>query len=223
MKCEHQMDKFEECIIHIGTAKTGTTSLQQFFHMNRTNLAKKDIFYPETFGEKNHPKLAIYALDDQKIVDLPFITDLTNIEQIKNFRKEIMNSLQDEINNQGCSKLLLSDEGMSSALQSVLEVKSLKKFLDNFVKKYKVVVYIRPQHERAISGYSTVAKVGFGRQKLLPLSNKEKMRFNYEKLLELWEEVFGHENIIPRIYSLKDFLDGDIKKDFINFLGLDWF
>ena len=48
------MTQFEESIIHIGTMKTGTTTLQEFFRHNRPELAKKGILYPKTLGKQTH-------------------------------------------------------------------------------------------------------------------------------------------------------------------------
>ena len=55
-----------------------------------------------------------------------------------------------------------------------------------------------------------------------PLSKRVLKNYNYEKLLADWASVFGDENIIPRIFSRKELLDGDVKKDFASLLGLNW-
>ncbi|MCH7774047.1 MAG: hypothetical protein IH784_06525, partial [Bacteroidetes bacterium] len=57
---------------------------------------------------------------------------------------------------------------------------------------------------------------------VLPEVNENDLYFNHEKLLERWSIVFGSENIIPRIFSRKELIHGDIKKDFIKTIGLNW-
>ena len=216
------MKKIDECILHIGTEKTGTSTLQKFFHNNESNLAKKDIFYPKTFGARNHTKLFAYACEPQRRHPLKLRLGLTNVQQVEVFRNEIWKSFCQEIKNNDCNKLLLSTEFLSSGLKSYEEVKFLKNFLDNFVNTYKVIVYLRPQHELAISRYSNMVEVGGTRRSILPETDENNLFYNYEKLLELWGKIFGMKNIFPRIFSKKELLNGDIKRDFVDYIGLDW-
>jgi hypothetical protein len=60
------------------------------------------------------------------------------------------------------------------------------------------------------------------RKSILPEVNENDEYYNHEKLLDRWSIVFGSENIIPRIFIKSELLDGDIKQDFISFLGLNW-
>ncbi len=147
---------------------------------------------------------------------------MVNLKLIENFRHEIEKSFRDEIKNQNCRKLLLSDEHMQSRLTSVEEIQFLKKFLNKFVNKYKIVVYLRSQPEMAISFYSDYCRSGGTQKTILQEVTEGVLLFNYEKLLERWSKIFGFENIIPRIFSRTEFHDGDIKKDFIRLLGLNW-
>ena len=52
--------------LHIGTEKTGTTSVQKFFKANRALLAKNGIVYPVAPGKQNHMGLAASAQDTAK-------------------------------------------------------------------------------------------------------------------------------------------------------------
>ena len=48
----------KKIFLHLGMTKTGSTSLQMFFHNNRDVISKKGIFYPETIKKKvNHHNL----------------------------------------------------------------------------------------------------------------------------------------------------------------------
>jgi len=216
--------------MHIGTGKTGTKSLQQFLHKNRLVLAKKGILYPRTFGTTHHTKLTQYVFDFNKLDSLKaklgllpkklIKAGLISKDRVEDFRKENINSFQKEIQNTNCTKLLFSAEGLGNLL-SVKEIQFLKKFLDDFVNGYTIIVFLRSQHERAISGFSTRCGLGSTNNMVLPKKDLDQ-RFNYEKLLGRWASVFGDENIIPRIFSRKELLDGDIKKDFVSLLGWNW-
>ena len=217
--------------MHIGLGKTGTKSLQQFLHENRLVLAKKGILYPRAFGRTHHIKLAHYVLDFHKLDHLKEklgikLKDfrrkkagLISKDHVEDFRKEIISSFQKEIQNTNCTKLLFSSEGLGNTL-GVKEIQFLKKFLDDFVNGYTIIVCLRSQHERAISAFSTHCAQGSTNESFFPKIFFQ--RDNYEKLLGRWANVFGDKNIIPRTFSRKELLDGDIKKDFVSLLEWNW-
>jgi len=156
------------------------------------------------------------------------IAGLISKDRIKDFRKEILSSFQKEVQNTNCTKLLISAEGLASLI-SIEDIQFLKKFLDDFVNEYTIIVYLRSQHEQAISALTTRSASGsetesyFRESKFTTFFSKVSIkRYNYEKLLGRWANVFGDENIIPRIFSRKELLDGDIKKDFVSLLGWNW-
>ena len=163
-----------------------------------------------------------YALAEHRIGNIRKKLGLVNLKLIENFRREIEKTFRNEIKNQNCRKLLLSDEHLQARLRSVEEIQCLKKFLDKFVNKYKIVVYLRSQPEMAISFYSDYCRSGGTQKTILQEVTEGDLLFNYEKLLKRWSKIFGFENIIPRIFSHTEFPDGDIKKDFIRLLGLNW-
>ena len=41
-------------ILHIGSQKTGTTSIQKFLEINRHYLYEQDIYIPDNLGGMNH-------------------------------------------------------------------------------------------------------------------------------------------------------------------------
>jgi len=229
--------------LHIGTPKTGTKSLQEFLLTNRLVLAKKGILYPMGFGEShhvslNHVKLAYYAWDFHRLervkgefglLPLKFIkAGLFTKERVADFRKEFLSSFKKRIQNTNCTKLLFSTEALAG-LSNVKDIQFLKKFLDDFVNEYTIIVYLRPQHERAISSVTTRCVAGtktesfFSELKSGPFFTKGYFkRLDYEKIVSRWANVFGDENVIPRIFSRKELLDGDIKKDFVSSLGWNW-
>ncbi len=214
--------EFDECIIHIGTEKTGTTTLQKFFRQNELNLDKNHIFYPKTFGNDNHGKLFVFASYSKKIDSLKLMLGLNNLQEVEIIKKKLISSFHEEIKNQNCKKLLLSTELFHSRLTNNEEIKFLKNFLDDFTKSYKIIVYLRSQIDLATSKYSELLKDGEMGISILPDVEENNQYYNYEKLLARWEKVFGRDNINVKIFSENNLIGGDIKKDFINYLNLNW-
>ena len=215
------MIQFEECIIHIGTMKTGTTTLQEFFRHNKSNLAKRGFLFPTTLGKHTHELLTALTLDNKKKDAQKKILVINGINFL-NFHDEITNLFEQEIKTENLSNMLLSAESMSLLLTSDEEIQHLKKFLDKYCKTFKIIIYLRPQHELGISNFSTNCKQGATKKKFFLENDIKKGFFDYEKLLDRWERVFGFENIIPRIFSKDELHEGDIKKDFCNIFGWNW-
>ena len=70
-----------KAVIHIGTEKTGTTTLQEFLHLNRANLKNQGIAYLQSPGERNNRKLATYCMNHNNVDD--HIEDLGIISESK--------------------------------------------------------------------------------------------------------------------------------------------
>ena len=61
-------------ILHIGTEKTGSTSIQTFLRLNKTRLAANGVGVPTCLGDTLHFRLQLMANDDD--VDDDFIRNL---------------------------------------------------------------------------------------------------------------------------------------------------
>ncbi|HHY1340405.1 TPA: hypothetical protein ACV09T_001846, partial [Campylobacter jejuni] len=66
--------------IHIGTPKTGTTSIQKFLTLNREILKQNGYYYPNAFDEKEYWYLEkmIKVINDHKILDFYQFHDVLN-------------------------------------------------------------------------------------------------------------------------------------------------
>jgi len=225
---DEQKPRFAQCILHIGTEKTGSTSLQNFLGVNRQALLLAGVFVPASLSPyeiaANHEKLTTFALADEKLTD-----DL----RVPAHRAAVTQALRDEIARLPTDApieertLLLSNEHCQSRLVEVAEVVRLKTFLTEFVREVKVVVYLRPQHELAISLYDQALKSGYADISVLPDFSGRTPRwvnrgyFDYANLLDRWAEVFGKENIDVRIYGKTEMVNGSVIDDFVARLGLD--
>lgn len=83
-----------EIILHVGTHKTGTTSIQNFIYQNPTLMAKNGILYPSTGLNMSQPEVGIrhdflcYGLDDAYVGDV-LIGRLT--DEIDTFASKLRN------------------------------------------------------------------------------------------------------------------------------------
>ena len=105
-----------KAFLHIGTEKTGTTTIQHFFAHNRSNLLRDDFLYPCSPGEANHTKLAAFALKEHKIQDLRKLLGITDSEKVLQFRNEFKNELAEELAKTQAKTVIFSNNHCSSSL-----------------------------------------------------------------------------------------------------------
>jgi hypothetical protein len=235
----HRWPKMGTCVLHIGTEKTGSTSLQSSFGLNRHIFEGGGYFIPQTLapqtsdGTLKHSFLALISMSDAKFDDdLRRKFHMVDAESLTRGRRDIFRTFCDEMTAvpDSCHTVILSDEHCHSRLNSPEEVQNLKAFLDQFCEKYRIVVYLRPQHELAISQYGMFVANGIYDIDMLPRfppapesagrTYTNWAYFDYKALLDRWAQVFGEKAICPRIYGTKDLCGGDVISDFISELSL---
>ncbi|GAB3526565.1 hypothetical protein [Arthrobacter monumenti] len=219
------MQKINHGYLHIGTEKTGTTTVQAFFAKNRNRLSERRTLYSRSLARPwntNHIRLATYAGGDDRIKDLRKPLGLLDAEAISAHRREVETDLKDELLSlPETEALVLSNEHCHSQLVHHEEVRRVHDLLKMFCQNVTVIVYIRPQHELALSKYSTHIKLGGQNRQPFPDVNSNATYYNYDHLIRRWEEVFGRKNMVVRVFEKEAMVEGDIVHDFAVQLGLD--
>jgi hypothetical protein len=231
--------RYEQCILHIGTEKTGSTSVQAMLANNRKVLSTAGFFFPESLcqtkekDDGNHCHIAAMAMrDDAFDSDLRGqwgITDFESLEKYRVIQAQLFD--KDIIENSGdCTRLLLSNEHCHSRLLTISEVASVKALLEPYCDEFKIVVYLRPQFELALSQYGMMVLNGYYDIEALPPlpypADYSKRRytnqlyFDYEQLLNRWGAVFGYEALDPRLYNSGGSARKNPTVDFLDILGL---
>lgn len=206
--------------LHIGVEKTGTSSIQRFFRLNREALKKRSVLYSSAAGKENHMALAAAAQDEHKRDDLRIIYELDSPLKIREFRMRLSRELAAEAANSAYSTLVLSGEHCSSRLTTPQEVETLVRVLQPIGEDITAVVYLRRQDEFFCSSYSTDVKSGHTGLMRMPGPELRENRYNYEALLDRWSAVVGREKIVCKIYEADKFPGGDVVADFAQTVGL---
>jgi hypothetical protein len=207
-----------EIILHIGTEKTGTTTIQEFFSANRDILNGMEILYPKAMGDKNHIRLAMCAAGPKRGVHRKINND-NNL--VTAFRLTTLSEWNKELQASTADRVILSSEHLHSQLRSLEEVKVLKDILPAV--SCRVIMYLRRQDKAAVSLASTAIKAGFNNENFFPKLNiKKPYRFDYLSSYKIWSEVFGSESVSVRIFDQAEFKDGDLLKDICSVIGIPW-
>ncbi|CDE43529.1 uncharacterized protein BN648_01729 [Clostridium sp. CAG:411] len=213
--------------LHIGTPKTGTTSIQYFCKNNSELLAQKGFCYPlfdfkyiDSGNSRNGLFLQNAYFTPEGERDLA-------IEQ-EYFREgsERVKELFDTYDN-----IILSDEGIWQTAfvrtRGKDTIDRIRRIAEEGGYQVKIIVYLRPQEEYAVSWWNQLIKHSRTSANKItwPYYKKYISRYvgldYYGNLLQL-EEAFGQENIIVRRFDKKYFKNGRLLEDFLDIFGLDY-
>lgn len=192
--------------IHVGTHKTGTTALQNFFYLNMEALLKKSVCYPRpgpgVVLPFQHASLA-FKLEEGRCQEV--------FEFIMHFSRSF-------------KVVLLSSEvflrkSPNRPYGTARELAVLKRCAASV----KIIIYLRRQDHYVESFYQEMVKnPKFRVTDIFGEFEENNSGGEYLALLDHWASVFGKENIIVRPYEKQQFIGGTVFLDFLNILKIDW-
>jgi hypothetical protein len=186
----------KQVFLHIGTQKTGSSSIQFFLHSNRERLTELGYLYPSE--KKTHHNLAYTLLGDPKA----------------DHKSNTWEDIIAEIDNSKLDKIIISSEffAQSSKIEFIEKIAA-------YLAKYqtKIIVYLKRQDKKVESSFNQQMKTGVYAG-TVEFFLKESKSPNYLKMLDNWGQVFGRENIIVR--SLEKEQIPDIYQDFLKNIGI---
>lgn len=215
----------ETAFIHIGTEKTGTTTIQDFLYRNDAALASAGYCVPTGMGRRNQTRLAAYAMKDQrKPTHLHLRYGIDGPEARREFDSGVEADFGRTMASAGTAhSVIVSSEHLQSLLRTTSELEKLKALFGRYVKNCRVIVYLRRQDEMAVSLYSTRIKAGGGTNSKVFPKPKDRLPFNYDYagLVERLEAVFGAHALDIRLFDRAHLVEGDLIADFCAATGID--
>ncbi|XAW89831.1 hypothetical protein ABDK09_09550 [Vibrio sp. CDRSL-10 TSBA] len=149
-------------VLHIGTEKTGTTSLQNTLHSNREYLKEKGILIPNSFKLSNHVEMAVCFQDYNSSSELYSVVDVNNdFESVSKFTDNFLNKIKEEILSSNCNTVVISNEHLHSRITTEDEIKKIYDWASDIFDSVTINVYLRKQCDLAVSHFSTALKSGF--------------------------------------------------------------
>lgn len=206
--------------LHIGTPKTATTSLQSILANNECGWKKKNLHYIAAGrydGQDKHLRLhhllASSVQDDYKPKRKKQIMHSTpNLDQ--EFA-DLCRVIQREISSSECSSIVLSCENFWKLGRN--QIQRLGDIFDRY--DVKVVVYLRRQDEfleSRITNLTLVVDIPSYRRLILDPNSSYGKACEYDRRLEQWAAVFGHDNILVRRFEKNALVNRSIRDDFLH-------
>lgn len=207
-------------IVHIGTEKTGTTTIQQMLFNNREIFKSNGYYFLECVEPKNNRKLPSYCMADDKYDDYFKDKGILHLEQKIKFKKKFLDEFHEELSSieDKVHTVIVTSEHFSSRLNTHVEVRKFYDLVAPYFTDIRILCYLREQCETAVSLYSTYLRSGFTNEfnNSLKKCRPENSFYNYYKMLNMWSSVFGLDSVEVKIYKKSNFVGGDLISDFLH-------
>jgi len=213
-------------IVHIGTEKTGTSSIQDALFENKAQLLKAGFYFSQCAGNRNNMQFPLSCMQyDREDEDCYFTNNgITTSQQRAQYYKDLKQKFADEVNAlKNIHTVIISSEHFHSLLVDVQEVKTFRALLGNMFSSIKIVCYLREQVATCVSHYSTRLKTGDSDElsTFIKRCNPQNPYYNYLDLLDRWSHVFGKDNLVVGLFDKKTLKSNDIIDDFFDKIGID--
>ncbi|WP_068304666.1 hypothetical protein [Pararhodobacter sp. CCB-MM2] len=214
-----------KAVIHIGTPKSGTTTIQSFLSLNRTALQDQGIRY-QPFDPRNIAQLELGLAGLVGVGEMAGAANKkhalgahTRAEQ-EAYVARFDAMLAEGVNSWPEGVYLGSSEQVHSWLSTRPRVQALHDFLKRHFESVHYIVYYRPQEEFMLSTYSERIKRG----EILTFDEHYQQRLeamDFHRKAKIWTRVAGRENLTVRLLDRTELKNGDLLDDFCAAAGID--
>ena len=210
--------------VHIGFAKTGTTTIQSFLHENQFALlgGKRSLVLTGLGPNANCSELAIYGFQ-------PSATDYKESRFLQRHKiqsavdyeracRHVEATLHEAIGKSKPQALIVSSEMLSNHLRTEERVSRLAELLWRYSRDIDIIAYVRRQDQLWVSMYSQYLKAGGS----APFASKPiESLINFKPTLDSWSRVFGRSSMSVGVLERSSLRNGDLIDDFLDRVGLD--
>lgn len=205
----------KELYIHIGTPKTGTSTIQHFLENNRELLLRKGVYYPKGIPYNK------WGGNESTAGNFAWVTRIEKSdEELKNILVNMFLI---------ADKVLLSTEHIWGEVNNKIDFfNNIKLLLADMEVEIKVIVYLRKQVDYLESQYRECVRLVLMKETLLEVFNLDnpilwlvKKNLNYLSVIDDIAYVVGEKNVLVRPYEDCQFKNGNIIDDFMFLLNIN--
>ena len=191
-------------VLHIGTWKTGTTSIQETLFHSRDELHKNNITYPSY--DSNHMFMVAkfhHDLSKFKVMNQFYERNIDINDWIERRVVSFVHEIDD------FKKTVLSSEHFFQLKRE--GICRLCNFLSSYFRKIKIFLYVRHPVNHVSSAICEIVRQGEGTLEKL----YENPPFQFYEILDVWGEIFGKENIMIRDFHPGKWRNRSLIDDFM--------
>ncbi|NQY74744.1 MAG: hypothetical protein HRT90_08285 [Candidatus Margulisbacteria bacterium] len=204
--------KIKKVILHIGSEKTGSTSIQMLLRKSQKLLLSNGILYPSTLSHDLHHAIFCSCFTAEADL-LQYNLGRDRIQVLLERDKGYLCAFEKLLLETHAHTVILSYEGFWRLTEDSLN--EVRAFLENYCDEIKIVFYARPPLAYAKSAMSQRVKMGrrVG-------ENDDLFFVNYQDILDKFGQVFGKSQIDVRLFSKETLPAGNVVLDFLSLLNL---
>lgn len=207
-----------DVVLHIGTTKTGTTTLQQLFRQNRETLKERGVLYPRSTGRVRHIELGHYAKGEHKLG-----RSRTWVRSQRSdadaFRRKLQRRLARELARSQAHQMVLSDEILFRL--PPYSMRRIKGLVRPLASNLRLVVYLRRQDDHLVSRYQQQIKTGRTETLSTWATGNFRNQYDYAERLRLWKTALEPDQVVPRRFDRAAFANGSLEQEFLLAAGID--
>ena len=203
----------KKLVLHIGMAKTGTSSIQDTLGHGAEQLREQGVYYAP-FKPYNHSfKFSVLFLGNPRksfyYKPLSPISDEAWEQELQRLRQQWQNFFASF--DQGTC--VISAENLGRLSEQ--EIAALKAFVCPFFDQVRVVAYVRQPLQAIKSKWEQDVKELREPMSAQELLSRTKRQLTY-RFFERWLEAFGREHFVLRRFEPSKFHGGDLMSDFLH-------
>ena len=203
--------------LHIGTEKTGSTSIQAFLRINKSLLGEQGIGVPMELGKEMHFILQLMANDDNYTDSFTMNLELSNNpEERQALKQNWEEKFIQEIQGSEHQTWIISCETLQSRLRKTEEMARLRTILKKVFQEINIVLYLRDPISLNISRMTEQAKAAIKVELINPESMGNQFDIaNHKRTIQHWENSMGKGQMIVRLFERSSMKNGNLIDDFI--------
>lgn len=213
----HAASPAREVVLHIGTGKAGSTSIQAFCRDNREELAQRGLLYPTSPGRARHAGLSMSVKSDDELAITPGWQRRAH-QDPERFRRRLGRRLRREVEESGQARVLLSDEELFGLSDEGLH--RLADLAHRLAEQVRVVVYLRRQDDHMISRYQQGVKIGWVARLQEWARTDFSALYDYDARLRRHERLVAPDRVVVRRFESAGFAGGSLHQDFLDAVGV---
>ncbi len=191
-----------DLVFHIGCEKTGTTSLQSWFHANDAALRGHGVWYSLAFGRPNNRGIMFLGLlpgtPDEQLRSV----GVDSAEQHQALQTRLTQEFLADVSaarQAGARTYVISNEHCHSRLKTLETVRRTHDLLAPHFQRMRVHCFLRPQIDMSLSLASTMSR----NRRVVDLDwvdrnmNPKALYYRFDELLARWACVYGADAVVP--------------------------
>ena len=211
-------------MLHIGTEKTGSTSIQAYLSEHRDALYKRGILFPQTCGLSCHSRLVAFSKREPDERLLRMIAVANEPETIKRWKSAFRKKHHREVRHfqskyREKSTVIYSSEHFQSLVRDEADIKRIHSLLSEYYDKLTLVVYLKRQDRMAFSAHNTAVQSGLDKSFSFEDVGTG-YYYDHLQMVSNWASVFGHESVRVRVCEKPRLYQGSVVSDLLQLSDL---